>query len=143
MWISRIRRGWSLSEQVMTTQHLHFARATAYHRVVNNKYLAPSLLYAHNRSNKIHRELGIISKCSQCSHPKLNLKWPVSNVKFQQVEHNFLSCHSQLIIAVRGDVSYPGQGLISALFDNLQISYLDAANGEVGDLEFDSDWLLP
>ena len=38
--------------------------------------------------------------------------------------HHSLLCHPQLVSAVLGDVSNPGQGLITALLDDLQVSDL-------------------
>lgn len=52
-----------------------------------------------------------------------------------------------MVVAVLGDVPYPGQGLIATFFLNFQVTDLNAADREVRNLELDLDWdsgiLLP
>jgi len=50
--------------------------------------------------------------------------------------------HSNLIVAVLGDVTYPRQRLISTLLDDLQVSDLDTRDCEIGDFKLDADWRL-
>mmetsp|Transcript_19785 Transcript_19785/g.45576 ORF Transcript_19785/g.45576 Transcript_19785/m.45576 type:complete len:209 (-) Transcript_19785:911-1537(-) len=50
-----------------------------------------------------------------------------------------LSTHAQLIVAILGDVAHPWKRLVSALLDDLEIPYLDARDGEVGDLKLHRD----
>lgn len=52
------------------------------------------------------------------------------------------SLYPDLVVSVLCDVPHPGQSLVSALFDDLQVPYLDARRREVRDLELDSNrWL--
>mmetsp|Transcript_971 Transcript_971/g.2808 ORF Transcript_971/g.2808 Transcript_971/m.2808 type:complete len:88 (-) Transcript_971:1469-1732(-) len=51
--------------------------------------------------------------------------------------------HSQLVVAVGRDVSHPRQCLVSALFDDFEITYLNAADCEVRYFELDPDGGLP
>jgi len=46
---------------------------------------------------------------------------------------------SQLVVTVLRDITDPGQGLIAALLDDLQISHLNAGRSEIWDLELDLD----
>lgn len=46
---------------------------------------------------------------------------------------------TDLVISARGDVADPGECLIVASLDDLEIPDLDARDGKVGDLEFDGD----
>mmetsp|Transcript_7049 Transcript_7049/g.17211 ORF Transcript_7049/g.17211 Transcript_7049/m.17211 type:complete len:226 (-) Transcript_7049:752-1429(-) len=51
--------------------------------------------------------------------------------------------HSQLIVSVRCYVPYPRQGLVTALFDDFQISHLNATHRKVRNFKIDTNGFLP
>lgn len=50
-----------------------------------------------------------------------------------------VSLHSYLVVSVLGNVSNPRQGLVATLLHDLEVSHLDATDGEVGDLKLELD----
>ena len=59
-------------------------------------------------------------------------------VVFRRHCHPPSSCVcSELIVAVLRNVADPWQRLVAALFNNLQISNLDTAHGEIWNFKFD------
>lgn len=52
------------------------------------------------------------------------------------------SCHSNLVVSVLCYVSHPRECLVATLLHDFQVSDLNAADCEVGNLELNLDWHL-
>ena len=48
--------------------------------------------------------------------------------------------HSQLVISIGSNISNPRQRLVATLFNNLEITYLNATNGKVWNLKLELNW---
>ena len=48
------------------------------------------------------------------------------------VRYRGLLAHTQLVVSIHGDVPHPGQRLVPALLDDLQITHLYNVEGRVG-----------
>ena len=51
-----------------------------------------------------------------------------------------ISMHSYLVFSILGNISNPRQGLISTLFDDLQVTHLNSTYCEIRDFEFQLNW---